>query len=316
MASSANQIIPRSDGPNILHVGSGETYGTLSQALAASQDGDTIQVDAGTYLNDNATVSHSVTIEGVGGMAHLQATQNIPNGKAILIDDAANLTIKNMEFSGAQVSEGNGAGIRYEAGNLVIQNSFFHDNQDGILSAPIADGHATIDGSTFIHNGAGDGQTHGAYFGMIASLTVTNSIFQDQFGGSDLKSRAATNLVEGNAFVDSSSGQTNYQIDFSDGGTDLVAGNIFNKSADANNRAFIHFGGEVSDPSGALIAGYNQFTSAYDTSSAVLNQTSLPVTLTQNSMDSDTSIPIDGSGSVMPDLTVTGQAASPLLLLS
>jgi hypothetical protein len=43
--------------------GSGFEYSTLSSAIAASQDGDVIQVQAGTYTNDFATISTSITIE-------------------------------------------------------------------------------------------------------------------------------------------------------------------------------------------------------------------------------------------------------------
>ena len=148
----------------VIGVGAGQQFSTLSAALAASHDGDTIAVQAGTYTNDFATVTHSVTIEGVGGLAHFVANGLIPNGKAILIDDAANLTLDNLEFSGAQVDDGNGAGIRYEAGNLTIKNSYFHDNEEGILGGTVAGGNVAITGSTFVHNGAGDGQTHGALY--------------------------------------------------------------------------------------------------------------------------------------------------------
>jgi hypothetical protein len=313
--ASPDNVIARSDGPNILHVGVGETYASLSAAVAASRDGDTIQLDAGTYVNDSATIHHAVTIEGVGGMAHLQATSNIDNGKAILVDAAPSLTIRNLEFSGAQVAEGNGAAIRYEHGNLVVEGSRFYDNQNGILSAAIADGHATIVGSSFAHNGAGDGQTHGAYFGAIASLTVASSFFQDQNGGSDLKSRAASNLITNSVFADTAQGHTNYQVDLSNGGIDLITANQFVKNADPGNRAFIHFGGEIGDPSGALVAEDNQFTSDRNPSVAVLNQTSLPVSLSSDSYSADVAIPIDGAGSVGTDLSLTGQSALPLSLM-
>jgi hypothetical protein len=313
--TSTDTVIARSDGANILHVGPGETFSSLSAAVAASQDGDTIQLDAGTYLDDSARVTHAVTIEGVGGMAHLQATGNIANGKAIIVDAAASLTVRNIEFSGAQVADGNGAGIRYEQGNLVVQNSQFHDNQDGILSAPIADGHATIDGSSFVHNGAGDSQTHGAYFGTIAELTVTNSFFQDQNGGSDLKSRAASNLITNSTFADTAQGQTNYQIDLSNAGVAMVADNQFVKNADPGNRAFIHFGGEIGDPSGALVVEQNQFSSDRNPSVAVLNQTDLPVSLSSDSYSADVSIAVDGLGTVGADLSLTGLSAAPLSLM-
>ena len=277
----------------LLTVGTGQQFSTLSAALAASHDGDAIAVQAGTYYDDPATVTHSVTIEGVGGMAHLVSTHDISNDKAILIDDAANLTIQNMEFSGATVSDGNGAGIRYEAGNLQIINSYFHDNQDGILGGRVAGGNVTITGSTFVHNGAGDGQTHGAYLGEINSFTVTDSFFQDQNGGSAIKSRAATTEVANNKFIDTANGDTNYQVDLPNGGNATVENNLVLKSGAAENRAIVHFGGEISNPTGALLVQGNQFFSHYDGTSAILNQTNLPVSLINNAMTASVSIPVD-----------------------
>src|SRR6185437_2069359 len=114
-----------------LTVGQGMEFSTIAAAIAASANGDVIQVQAGTYVNDFATITTNITLEGVGGMVHMVATVPPPNGKAILTTDA-NVTIDHFEFSGAQVADGNGAGIRYETGNLAITNSYFHNNQDGI----------------------------------------------------------------------------------------------------------------------------------------------------------------------------------------
>src|SRR4030095_7395500 len=122
---------------SILTVGAGQQYATLSAAVALSQDGDTIYVKAGTYLNDFAVINTKVTIIGVGGMAHFvsDGTVAIPNGKAIFTT-TTDVTLDHIEFSGASVPDGNGAGIRYEGGDLVVTNSYFHGNEMGILSAP------------------------------------------------------------------------------------------------------------------------------------------------------------------------------------
>src|SRR5579883_761567 len=126
-----------------LTVGSGQQFSTLSAAISASHNGDTILVQAGTYTNDFATITTDVTIEGVGGMVDLVATQSPPNGKAILTTDA-NVTIENVTFSGASVPDGNGAGIRYETGNLVLDNDVFKNNQEGLLAADDPQGSITI----------------------------------------------------------------------------------------------------------------------------------------------------------------------------
>src|SRR5690349_23038048 len=90
---------------SILTVGSGKTYSTIAAAIAAAQNGDTINVDAGTYTNDYASVNKNITLQGVGGMVKLVSTGLIPNGKAIFIT-SGNITINNFEFSGAKVTDG------------------------------------------------------------------------------------------------------------------------------------------------------------------------------------------------------------------
>jgi hypothetical protein len=179
----------------ILTVGAGEQYTTIGSAVAASQDGDTIEVQAGTYTDDFATVTKNVNLVGVGGMVHMVADQNVPNGKAILVTDA-NVTIDHFEFSGAQVADMNGAGIRYEGGNLTITNSYFHDNQEGILTAPVTNGNLSIDHSEFANNGTGDGFTHDIYAGAIGTFSLTNSYIHDANVGHEVKSRAAVSIIE------------------------------------------------------------------------------------------------------------------------
>src|ERR1700733_7889171 len=117
-----------------LTVGPGKEYSTLSAAVAVSQNGDVIQVQAGTYTNDFSTITTSITIEGVGGMVNLVATEPPPNEKGILVIGTATssptVTLDNIEFSGAAISAANGgnaAGVRYQAGNLTINNSYFHN---------------------------------------------------------------------------------------------------------------------------------------------------------------------------------------------
>src|SRR4051794_716989 len=103
----------------VLSVGSGKPYSTIGAAVAAAKDGDTINVDAGTYTNDYASITKNVTLQGVGGMVKLVSTGLIPNGKGTFIVNG-NVTINNFEFSGAKVADHNGAGIRFESGNLVL----------------------------------------------------------------------------------------------------------------------------------------------------------------------------------------------------
>ena len=43
--------------------GSGFDYGTLAAAIAASNDGDVIRVQAGTYTNDFATINTRIVLQ-------------------------------------------------------------------------------------------------------------------------------------------------------------------------------------------------------------------------------------------------------------
>ena len=44
----------------VITVGTGKQYSTIPSAIAAAQDGDTIQVDAGTYVNQSAQITKDI----------------------------------------------------------------------------------------------------------------------------------------------------------------------------------------------------------------------------------------------------------------
>ena len=228
-----------------LTVGSGQQYGTIAAAVAAAASGDTINVQAGTYTNDFPGQINGLTIQGVGGIVKLVATVQPPNGKAIL-DVAGNTTLRNLDISGVTVSDANGAGIRYEGGNLVIQNTAIHGNQDGILGAADPAGTITIDGSEIYGNGTGTGSTHNIYIGDIATFTLTNSYIHDANTGHEVKSRAETNIITNNRIEDGSS-TASYQIDLPNGGNATISGNVIQKSANSGNHVTIAYGEEY-DP--------------------------------------------------------------------
>jgi len=88
-------------------VGVGQQYQQIAKAIAASRDGDVVAVQAGTYVNDFATIYHKIMLQGVGGMVKMVATVAPTNGKAILTT-ASDVTIDHFEFSGAKVADENG----------------------------------------------------------------------------------------------------------------------------------------------------------------------------------------------------------------
>jgi pectin methylesterase-like acyl-CoA thioesterase len=69
----------------IINITTGVTYSTVSAAISASSSGDTIDLTAGLYVEEFPLITHSLTIEGVGGFAHLMTPVPVPaNNRAIL----------------------------------------------------------------------------------------------------------------------------------------------------------------------------------------------------------------------------------------
>ncbi len=194
----------------------------------------------------------------------------------------ATLPSRTLSFSGAIDAANNGAGVRYEAGNLVIDDSYFHDNQDGLLSAASPTGTITINNSEFTHNGRGDGYTHNLYVGAIAQLTVTNSLFQDAVLGHEIKSRALNNSITNNRIEDLT-GNASYSIDLPNGGVDNVSGNVIEKGANAPNQTIIHFGGEGTPyANSSLTVSGNTIVNDRSFAYLVDNAANAPVSITGN----------------------------------
>src|SRR5262249_2545900 len=97
---NATVSVGQNSASNILTVGPGQEYATIAAAVAASANGDTIEVMAGTYTNDFATINDNITLVGVGGMVNIVATGTAlanSNDKGILVTNG-NDTIENFSF--------------------------------------------------------------------------------------------------------------------------------------------------------------------------------------------------------------------------
>nr|MCV4206126.1 right-handed parallel beta-helix repeat-containing protein [Roseomonas sp. SXEYE001] len=254
--------------------------------MNASSDGDVVQVQAGTYTNDFFTVNTDITIQGVGGMAKIVATEEPSNGKGIIVS-RADVTLDSLDLSGAKVSSNNGAGVRYETGNLTITNSYIHDNQNGVLANADASGSITVRNSEFDGNGAGDGFTHNLYANGVGSLVIEDSYFHDAVVGHEIKSRALNTTITNNRIFDNE-GNASYSIDLPDGGKAVIADNVIQQSANTSNPAIIHFGGENAPPAGSSLSiTGNTVINDLDTPSAklLLNHTDLTAQVSGNRVE-------------------------------
>ena len=239
-----------------LTVGQGSSFQfhTIAAAIAASANGDTIQIQAGKYIDDYPpTITHNLTIVGVGGQVQMVATaaDPPPNQKGILVIGAVgatpNVTVENVTFRDTKISNnlgGNGAGIRYQGGNLTLIHDGFINNQDGLLAASDPSGSITVNGCVFRHNGSGTGQTHNIYVNDVGTLTLENSRFLDAVVGHEIKSRAENTIIRNNLIADGPTGTASYSIDLPNGGNAIIEHNEIEKGPDAQNPVVITTGEE------------------------------------------------------------------------
>jgi hypothetical protein len=216
-----------------------------SVAAQFARDGDTVEIAAGEYPGDVAVwKAHNLAIRGVGGLARLPARGAAAEGKAIWVVKGDNTLIENVEFSGARVSDRNGAGIRFEGAGLTVRHCVFRGNENGILCGANNRSDLVVEHSEFDRNGHGDGQSHNIYCGAQRSLTLRFNYIHHANVGHQVKSRAEKTLVLYNRIGDEGGGNASYSIDLSNGGVAVVLGNLIHKGRLAENYTMISFGAE------------------------------------------------------------------------
>ena len=233
-----------------LSVGPGQTYATIAAASAAAHDGDIIEIAAGTYHEAVSFAANQLTVRGVGGRPVIDMTgMTISNGKAIFVTDGADITIENLEFTGAAVTDQNGAGIRWEGpGSLTVRGCVFRSNENGILGGGAAhpENVALIQNNEFVDNGRGNvGFTHSVYFGDADTVTFTGNWSHALWpGGADIghlfKCRAHHTSVLYNRLT-AEDNPSSYEINIPQGGEAYVIGNLIEQKA-GGQRIMISFG--------------------------------------------------------------------------
>lgn len=243
----------------VIQVGPDRAVRSLAEAATLARDGATIEVDAGEYGGDVAVWTQDrLTIKAVGGRVVLTAQGQSAQGKAIWVMRGGAINVQGFDFTGAQVPDHNGAGIRLETGKLLVRDCRFVDNENGILTSNQADVELDIIDSEFAHNGYGDGYSHNLYVGAIARLSVTGSYFHHANLGHLLKSRARHNEIRYNRLADEPGGRASYELEFPNGGIAHVVGNIIVQEPKTENPNIISYGAEgYRWPNNRLILAHN-----------------------------------------------------------
>ena len=249
-----------------LRVGPGEEFQRIADAARLAQDGDTVEILSGTYSGDVAVwLQKKLTVRGIGRRPVITADGKNAEGKAIWVLRNGDFRIENIEFRGTRVPDGNGAGIRFEHGKLVVRNCAFIDNQMGILTSNDGASELRIENSRFAD---APRQTqslpHLLYVGRIARFSISGSRFENGYRGHLIKSRARYNEISGNRIVDGPNGQASYEIDLPNGGIAHITNNTIGQNAQAQNPILISYGAEGNVwPTNELLLTGNTLISDY-----------------------------------------------------
>jgi len=249
-----------------IHVGPGLAITRIADAAKLARDGDTIEILPGEYRGDVAVWQQkALTIRGIGQRPVLIAEGKSAEGKAIWVIRNGDIHIENIEFRGARVPAGNGAGIRFEGGKLTLRDCAFIDNQMGLLTSNDSNAELVIDTSRFadaprqMHS-----LPHLLYVGAIARVTITGSRFENGYRGHLVKSRARRSDIRDNHIVDGPDGEASYEIDLPNGGIAHITGNTVGQSARTQNPVLISYGAEGNVwPENKLTLKNNNLTSDY-----------------------------------------------------
>lgn len=231
-----------------------------SDAAQVARTGDTVHIQPGTYEGDVAVWTQAkLRISSAGGPVVIEAAGRHAEGKAIWVMRGGEFEVEGIEFRGARVRDGNGAGIRFESGWLVVRNCVFRDNEIGILTSNDRQARLHVFDSEF-SDAPRDTRAlhHLLYAGSIAELKVSGSRFHTGYNGHLLKSRATRSDLRYNLLVDGPKGEASYEAEFPNGGHVVMIGNVIGESADSGNPLLVSFGIEGALwPDNTLLMSHN-----------------------------------------------------------
>ena len=229
---------------SVWQVGPTRQYTVPSAVANLVADGDTVDIDAGLYSGDVAKwFANDLLLRSVGsGYAHLAAAGNNAEGKAIWVIKGDDYTVEGIEFSGCQVPDFNGAGIRQEGQNLTLRHCYFHNNEMGILTSNDGVSDYLFEFCEFANNGYGDGFSHNIYVGHANSLTLRFCYSHDAHIGHLVKSRAKHNYLYFNRLT-GENGDGSYEVDLPNGGEAGLVGHLLERSPNSHNGGVGALGG-------------------------------------------------------------------------
>lgn len=246
-----------------LTVGMGQAYPSLAAAMAEARPFDHVRLTPGRHADCASITTDDLTIEGAGSAEAVVLDGVACEGKAAFVVKAARITIRDMTLTHIRVPSGNGAGIRPEGIDLLVERVRFIDNENGILAAPSPKSTIIVRDSLFERNGVCNPLcAHGIYVNALTLLRVERSRFFETHIGHHIKSRAPRTEVIDCELIDGDLGTSSYQIDLPNGGALLARGNRIQKGRHSDNPKSVIILGEegVTQPPGDITIEDNILT--------------------------------------------------------
>ncbi len=280
----------------VIDVGPDQFYQSPSEAANVVQDGYTVRIAPGEYVDCASWNANNLTIIAPEGGVHVR--DRTCERKGIWVVSGNDIVVEGITFSGARVPDNNGAGIRGQGRNLTVRGCTFIDNQLGMLINPDRDSTVIIDGCTFERNG----RSHGVYALEIGRLRVENSTFRAHQISHNIKSRALVTEVVNNVIEDGQEGSSSYMVDIPFGGTVTITGNTMQKGPNTDNASTaIFIGAEgIRQPSEEIFVAENVFRNDGPVRCVfVRNRADTPAILQRNRLIGAVN-PLEGPGELVP----------------
>lgn len=285
-----------------LRVGPAEPIRTIAEAARRAGDGDTVLIAAGRYVECATWRANDLRI-AADGPGEVEVTGPVCGDKALFVIAGARVTVAGITFRGASNAEGNAAGIRAEGAGLVIRDSHFIANQNGVLTASVPDGTLLVEDSSFIDNGALVHEcAHGLYANRLALVSIRRTSFEGTRTCHHVKSRALRTEIRDSVIRDGPAGDTSYLIDIPNGGGLLLEGTDLAKGPRSSNRgAAVVIGAEgATNPAAPIVVTGNRLTNLMSGPTVFLrNRTTEPAQLSGNHLEGPVT-PLEGAGRVLP----------------
>ena len=214
-------------------VGPNAMFPAPSAAARAAQNGDTVEIAAGSYYDCAVWPQSALTIEGSG--ADTIITDNACQGKAAFVITGNDVTVRRLVLTRIRVEDSNGAGIRGEGRNLTIEDVGFINDQFGVLAGS-GSGTVRILNCRFDDDGdSAEGHPTHAVRVVADALRIEHSTFTHARAGDHVNAQAKRITLTGNEF-DDEGGKMQGPLVQIDGDVIVLDGNTLNLSSGTTDK--------------------------------------------------------------------------------